>query len=174
MKTPAVDQVNALTTIEYFSYLAQLMKTNPPLPQDAPMLPKMSSVGLQPARDFDSSKFDTFDKAAVSAIPKLALQKIFARFKNQAAVNGWLYFGPAVGNWGTDYFLRALCNMLGPGWNVPADAVYPASETQADGQPYDGNKKYVIHFRERPTATGQRLLVANDVRSRPLPHSLIR
>ncbi len=36
--------------------------------------------------------------------------------------------------------------MLGPGWNIPADAVYPASETDPDGKPYDGNKKYAIHF----------------------------
>ena len=68
------------------------------------------------------------------------------RFKNQATTNGWIYFGSSVANWGTDYVLRALCNMLGPGWNLPADAVYPTSERDADGKDYDGKNKYVIHF----------------------------
>ncbi len=36
--------------------------------------------------------------------------------------------------------------MLGPGWNLPADAVYPASEKSTDGKDYDGNNKYVLYF----------------------------
>ena len=36
--------------------------------------------------------------------------------------------------------------MLGPGWNIPADAVYPVSEKSADGKDYDGNNKYVLRF----------------------------
>ena len=73
---------------------------------------------------------------------------MFERLKNQASVNGWIYFGSRVANWGTDYLLRALCNMLGPGWNLPADAVYPTSERAANGGDYDGNNTYVIHFEE--------------------------
>jgi len=46
----------------------------------------------------------------------------------------------------TDYLLRAMANMLGPGWNIPADAVYPASEVGPDGKVYDGTKKYVVRF----------------------------
>ena len=87
-----------------------------------------------------------FDRAAVDAVPKLALQKMLKRFQNQATINGWIYFGSSVANWGTDYVLRALCNMLGPGWNLPADAVYPASERGPDGKDYDGNSRYVIRF----------------------------
>lgn len=146
MKTPPVNQVNALSVNDFFSYLAQLMKANPPLSQDAPIIARMASIGLIPGRDFDPSKLSALDKVAMQGVPKAALQKMLERFKSQAAVNGWLYFGPSVGSWGTDYLLRALCNMLGPGWNVPPDAVYPASETSPDGSVYDGNKKYVIHF----------------------------
>ena len=148
MKTPPVDQVNALSVNDYFSYLAELMKTNPPLPQDEPMIARMASIGLTPGRDFDRSKLGAFDATAVGAVPRLALQRVLERFKNetQATINGWIYFGPAVASWGTDYVLRALCNMLGPGWNLPADAVYPTSEKGADGKDYDGNHKYVLRF----------------------------
>jgi hypothetical protein len=67
------------------------------------------------------------------------------RFQDQATINGWIYFGSSVANWVADYVLRALFNMLGPGWNLPAE-VYPASERGPDGKDYDGNSRYVIRF----------------------------
>ncbi len=36
--------------------LAQLMKTNPPTAQDAPMVARMAKIGLVPGQDFDPSK----------------------------------------------------------------------------------------------------------------------
>jgi hypothetical protein len=110
------------------------------------MIARMASIGLTPGQDFDPGKLRPFDKAAVEAVPKLALQRMLERFKSLPTTNAWLYFGPSVANWGSDYVLRALCNMLGPGWNLPADAVYPASEKGPDGKDYDGNNKYVIRF----------------------------
>jgi hypothetical protein len=56
METPPREQVNRLSVHDYFNYLAKLMKTNPPLPQDAPMIGRMASIGLTPGRDFDPSK----------------------------------------------------------------------------------------------------------------------
>jgi hypothetical protein len=146
METLPREQVNKLSINDYFKYVAEVMKINPPLPQDAPMIAQMVSVGLTPGRDFDPSKLGAFDRSAVDAVPKLALQRMLERFNKQATINGWIYFGPSVANWGTDYLLRALCNMLGPGWNLPADAVYPASEKGPDGKDYEGSRKYVIHF----------------------------
>ena len=121
---------------------------------------------LTPGRDFDPSKLSAFDATAVDAVPKLALQRMLERFKNesQATINGWIYFGPAVANWGTDYVLRALCNMLGPGWNLPADAVYPTSEKGPDGKDYDGNNKYVLRFEKgQMPPVNERVLVADHV-----------
>ena len=146
IKTPPIEQVSRLSVRDYFNYLAKLMKTNPPLPSDASMIARMASIGLVPGRDFDPRKLSAFDRAAVDAVPKLALQRMLKRFQDQATINGWIYFGSSVANWGTDYVLRALCNMLGPGWNLPADAVYPTSERGPDGKDYDGNSRYVIRF----------------------------
>ena len=73
MNTPPVNQVNALSVNDYFSYVAELMKTNPPLRQDGPMIARMASIGLTPGQDFDPGKLSPFDKAAVEAVPKLAV-----------------------------------------------------------------------------------------------------
>ena len=55
MKTGTREQVLAMSIEDYFIYLAKLMKTNPPLPQDAPIVARMAKIGLVPGRDFDPS-----------------------------------------------------------------------------------------------------------------------
>ncbi|MFO0875037.1 MAG: DUF1214 domain-containing protein [Phycisphaerales bacterium] len=59
--------------------------------------------------------------------------------------NGWM-FSTKMGVYGTDYLNRALVTAIGLGANRPQDAVYPTSETDADGQPYMGSNRYVMRF----------------------------
>jgi hypothetical protein len=147
MKTPTVAQVQALSVNSYFSYLAKLLKTNPPAAQDAPIVARMAKIGLVPGQDFDPSKLSAFDKEALNGVPKLGLMKMLGRVKEQQPINGWLVFGSNVGDWGTDYLLRATTAWLGPGWNLPKDAVYPLSQKDANGNDYNGAEhKYVLRF----------------------------
>ena len=147
MKTAVRKQVDGLDVNAYFTRLAQLMKTNPPTAADAPLLARMANIGLVPGQDYDPSKLSGFDKEAIKAVPKLALLKMVKHLKEQKTTNGWLYFTSGVGNWGTDYPLRAMANMLGPGWNRPQDAMYPLSQKDASGDDYNGSDhKYVMHF----------------------------
>jgi len=147
MKTSVRDQVDALGVNEYFTYLAKLMKTNPPAPDDAPMVARMVRIGVVPGKDFDPSKLGAFDKEAVKAVPKLAQVKIMEYFKKAAApVNGWVVLTEDVGVYGTNYIQRALITAIGLGANRPQDAIYPTSEKDSDGHEYDGSKNYVMHF----------------------------
>lgn len=195
MKTAVRAQVNSMDIYAYFDYLARLLKTNPPKPDDAAMVDKLVSIGLVPGEDFDPSTlrsldsatvetitasaqgelgtqpevhvrphftqgigivteddFDTsklgmLDKSLIKLAPKIGLLKMATRMKQTETVNGWLYFTEGVGNFGTDYVLRGMANLLGPGWNRPQDAVYPISQQDADGNDYDGSKyNYIIHF----------------------------
>ena len=147
MKTGVRKQVDSLDIDAYFTYLAKLMKTNPPTAADAPMVAGMAKIGLVPGQDYDSSKMNAFEREAIKAVPKLALVKMAVRMKEQKTTNGWLYFTSGVGNFGTDYLLRGMANMLGPGWNRPQDAVYPLSQKDADGDEYNGSDhNYVMHI----------------------------
>jgi hypothetical protein len=147
MKAPIPAQVQALSLTDYFSYLAKLLKTNPPTAQDAPIVARMAKIGLVPGQDFDANKLSAFDKEALNAVPKSGLMKMLKRVQEQQPTNGWLIFGSNVGNWGTDYLLRATTAWLGPGWNLPADAVYPLSQKDANGNDYNGaDHKYVLRF----------------------------
>ena len=147
MKTSVRKQVNALDVEVYFTHLAQLMKTNSPPAQDAPMVARMARIGLAPGQDFEPSKLSVLDQEAMRIVPKLALLEMGLHLKRQQTTNGWLYFTKGVGNFGTDYLVRGMANLLGPGWNRPQDAVYPLSQKDASGDEYDGAKhRYVMRF----------------------------
>jgi len=147
MKTAVRKQVNDLDIDAYFNTLAELMKTNPPPAQDAPIVARMAEIGLVPGRDFDPSRLGFLDREVIRVVPKLALLEMGLYLKCQKTTNGWLYFTKGVGNWGTNYLLRGMGNLLGPGWNRPQDAVYPLSQKDANGDEYNGaDRSYIIRF----------------------------
>jgi hypothetical protein len=145
MKTAVREQVNKMDAGAYFKLLAQLMKDNPPAAEDAPMVAKMAKIGIVPGQDFDISKLDPAVQKGLQNAPKAGFEKIMAEFKNLAPVSGWAY-STKLGVYGTEYLARALVTAIGLGANRPQDAVYPTSEADADGKPYDGANKYVMHF----------------------------
>lgn len=147
MNTAIREQVNDMDIVTYFNNLAQLLKTNPPKTRDAPIIERMARIGLVPGQKFDSGKLDGLDRTAIKTVPKLALLEMGMHLKKQKTTNGWLYFTSGVGNFGTDYLLRGMANLLGPGWNRPQDAVYPLSQKDSDGNDYDGeDHRYIIRF----------------------------
>lgn len=144
VKEAVRDQVDSMNTAAYFSYLAKLMKDNPPAPADAPMIAKMARIGLVPGH-FDRAKLALPEKT-VEEVPKLALARIMEHFHRIRPINGWMVT-MKTGAYGTDYIQRALVTAIGLGANLPQDAIYPTSTTDADGKPYDGaSKKYIMHF----------------------------
>ncbi len=146
MKTPVREQVNSLDVAAYFNLLASLMKDNPPAADDAPILAKMARLGISPGKKFDPSKLDPAAVKALNDVPKLGFEKIMAHLKTAGTFeNGWM-FTTKTGIYGTEYLQRALVTAIGLGANRPQDAVYPTSEADAEGKPYDGTKKYVMHF----------------------------
>lgn len=151
MKTAVRDQVNALGSEAYFKLLADLMKTNPPTAEDAPMVAKLATLGIVPGQDFDAAKYGQAVGAKAADVPKTAQGKIMGWFKEGIAagdsqdLNGWI-FTTKTGIYGTNYVQRALVTAIGLGANRPQDAVYPTSEFDADGKPYSGANKYVMHF----------------------------
>ncbi|MBX7245962.1 MAG: DUF1254 domain-containing protein [Candidatus Sumerlaeaceae bacterium] len=146
MKTAVREQVNRLSAEDYFKLLAELMKANPPAEADAPMVKKLARLGIEPGKPFDINNLGPDAAAALKKVPEDGFKKIMGHFKTAGtAENGWI-FTTKTGIYGTQYLQRALVTAIGLGANRPQDAVYPTSETDADGKPYDGANKYVMHF----------------------------
>jgi len=151
MKTPVRDQVNALSAQDYFNLLAKLMKDNPPTAEDAPMVAELAKLGIVPGKEFDLNKLSPEAVAALQNVPKAAFGKIMGWMRggimagDNKLINGWM-FSTKTGIYGTEYLQRAFITAIGLGANRPQDAIYPTSETDADGKPYSGANKYVLHF----------------------------
>ena len=145
MKKAVREQVNALDAVSYFTLLAELMKTNPPVAADTAAVARFARIGLVPGQDFDRTKLKA---DFVARIPHVAFDRIMLQLKVGKAVknvNGWLY-DTVTGIYGTDYLNRALVTAIGLGANRPQDAIYPMSLKNADGNDYDGANKYVMRF----------------------------
>jgi hypothetical protein len=146
MKTPVRDQVNRMDAGAYFKLFAQLLNDNPPAAAEAPILSRIAQIGIVPGREFDIAKLDPALAQTLRDVPKLGVEKIMAHFENAGNIeNGWL-FSTKTGVYGTDFLQRALIAAIGLGANRPQDAIYPTSEVDASGKPYDGAHRYVIHF----------------------------
>lgn len=145
-KTPVRDQVNKMSAAVFLKNLAKLMKDNPPVPEDAPILEKMAKIGIVPGKEFDPNSLDPAIAHAFERVPRLALEKI-ATYQKEVGknVNGWV-FAENLGRYGTNYLKRALVTIIGLGANLPQDAIYPYANVDDAGQPLIGLNNYVIHF----------------------------
>jgi hypothetical protein len=149
MKEPR-GQVNAMDGAAYFKLFAELLKSNPPAADDAPMVARLAKIGIVPGQDFDATKLDAAVAKGIAAAPKPAQDKI-SNLKEAIATgdakleHGWMFFSK-TGLYGTGYRNRALITWYGLGANRPQDAVYPTSEGPDILKKYNGANKYVLRF----------------------------
>jgi hypothetical protein len=181
MKTAIRDQVNAMDAASYFKLFAQLLKTNPPVAEDAPMVARLARIGIVPGQDFDASKFDPAVAKGLAGVPKPAQGRIMSWMKEGIAAGDWRFtdgwlFTTKTGRYGTAYRQRALVTAIGLGANRPEDAVYPTSEGPDVLKAYDGTKKYVLHFNkgEMPPVDGFWSLTMYDASYFFVPNSINR
>lgn len=147
MKTPPMTQVNQMTAADFFAYGAALMKLHPPHVSDWSMLARMKRIGLEPGKPFDLTQLHPAVRQAIEKSTSDGLNAIKQRLSTIAPVrNGWQMNVNTMGVYGNDYMKRAVVAMIGLGANPPEDAVYPMAVTDAEGKPFEGGKRYVIHF----------------------------
>ena len=142
MKKPVRDQVNGLSTVEFFTLLSDLMKRNPPAPADAPALERFKAIGLIPGQGFDGKALNSrWDRR----LPQLSYDRIMLHAMSLKRENGWL-FTTKTGLYGTNYLQRAFITAVGLGANRPQDAVYPMSQRASLLEAYEGGNKYTLRF----------------------------
>ncbi|HEX6848507.1 MAG TPA: DUF1254 domain-containing protein [Chitinophagaceae bacterium] len=141
------DIVTDMPVSDYFNLLNQLMVDNPPAAADSGFLKKLVPLGIAPGSTFDMSKFSAAVQDSLKSIPAWAKNYMSqSGLSDNKPVNGWSV-SKGLGNYGTNYMFRAGVAYNGLGANLDADAVYPASLTDANGDAYDGStQKYVLHF----------------------------
>jgi hypothetical protein len=147
MTTPPLDQVNAMSGIDFFRYGAELMKVHRPHPADWSTVARLRRIGIEVGESFNADVLDPASRQALSTVPGDAITVLRSRLPGMARiVNGWQSNLDTVGVYGDFYVKRALVAMIGLGANQPEDAVYPLLLADADGKPLHGGSSYVMHF----------------------------
>jgi hypothetical protein len=146
------EAILAMGTAGYFDLLSKLMcKDAPPAAEDAPILAKMATIGIEPCKPFDISKLDPAVQAAMKDVPQTALKKIEANKDSLGSmVNGWVVT-TGLGVYGTNYMKRAVVAAYGWPANLQLDAVYPFTEVDAAGKTLSGANNYTLTFAKGET-----------------------
>ncbi len=150
-KTAVREQVNALDGAAFFALFAELLKTNPPTTADESMVQTLAELGIRAGEDFDPASLDPTMSAAIADAPRAGFEAVMDWAKGGitagdfAFERGWL-FSTHLGEYGTNYRLRAYVTAIGLGANLSRDAIYPMSEGPDAVSKYDGANRYVMHF----------------------------
>jgi hypothetical protein len=146
VKTPTPDQVFALPAEGFFGRLNALLVDNPPRADDAPVMARIAKLGIAPGANFKTESFtDDVRKAIEEGV--LAGQEEIKDWHSKMGekVNGW-QLARDLGRYGTKYPYRAAWTYYGVGGNLIEDAFYPTTQTDSEGNPLTGDKKYQLHF----------------------------
>ena len=140
---PPVAQMKALSTPEFFNRLMQLMASNPPLPEDAPLLSRLAQLEIKPGQAVHLSGSNAL---SFSLGRWIANQRVMKALNTKAQDGSWSYPPLNLGRYGTDYNTRAAVAMVGLGANLPEDALYPNTALDHQGKPLNGQHRYRLHF----------------------------
>lgn len=147
VKTPPLQQVFAMDAETYFNRLSELLKkTNIP-EADASTVRQFEEIGLVPGQPFmhkESVTVEELNKYVTEAQAEIA--KLWDTHPFAENENGWGVIRKGVGDYGTNYNLRAAVAYGGLGANLPEDAIYPTVHVDDKGEPLSGKNNYIIHF----------------------------
>jgi hypothetical protein len=147
MKSSPFSQLKSMDYATFLNTLAHLLEASPPPAADAAVLRKLAVIDVVPGQDFDPATLDPAVAKGLEGIVPAALAKLKEAAKNVGKpVNGWNIAPMKLGDYGTEYGLRAVVAMIGLGANLAADAIYPNAYVDSDGKPLSGAYRYTVHF----------------------------
>ncbi len=142
---PPLQQMQAMSTEAFFTRLAALLVDNPPAAADAPLLAKLADLGIAPGQPL---RWGRLQRWCFSLGRWAADFKVGRELKQpRRLVRGWSTPPMNLGAYGTDYATRAVVAMIGLGANLPADAMYPNAQVDAEGKTLQGSHRYRLHFK---------------------------
>jgi hypothetical protein len=139
--------------IGYLDSISAAMALNPPPAIDAPTLAAIAQIGVGPGMtvaDADLGLLSTVaaDLAVRVTAALLPLLTTVTQYVSAFNNSGWATPPAAIGDYGTDYLLRAGVAEVGLVANTPEEAVYSAGLLGANRFPLAGfgTGSYILHF----------------------------
>jgi hypothetical protein len=145
---PKIDK--ELVKTDFFRYLDFALQFSPAQENEKEIRAQLARMGIGPGKTFDFKDLTLEEKLEVGLGMKEGERKVDeAVAKAGTAVNGWrITSGPGdASSYNGDWMKRALVAKAGIYANDPAEATYPFTRVDADGQTLDGSKSnYVLTF----------------------------
>jgi hypothetical protein len=145
-------QANALSGEHFFMKAAEWFNKvpSPDADKTAGVEKVLPEFGIVYGKPFAYGALSLEKKLALTIVTK-AIQKEFEKISaNPASIgvlkNGWLIPNAKLGDFGTDYHLRAGVAYIGFGANLPIDGYYPLLLHDSAGKLLNGEKKYKFTF----------------------------
>jgi hypothetical protein len=109
------------------------------------MAEKLKTLGIEPGKDF---RINTIDPDTAKGLQRAmgGFEKLQEGVKELKTENGWIVMPKDMGNYGTDYNIRAGIALVGLGAIELRDVVYPTAFIDGDSKPRDGANRYTLHF----------------------------
>ena len=137
--------------LSYLDAISAAMTTNPPPAQDDPKLAKLAKIGVGlnlTVADAGLGPLARLSaglavKLTAALLPTLAqLQQLVSAVQNK----GWAIPDSSIGDFGTNYLLRAGVAEVGLIANTPEEAMYSSALLDSHLLPLNGCNTYVLHF----------------------------
>ncbi|HUN49472.1 MAG TPA: DUF1254 domain-containing protein [Candidatus Sulfotelmatobacter sp.] len=128
----------------FFRIVDLALTENPPPPRDAAALRDFAAIGIGPGLHFDTAKFSAAELQAL----RQGMDEAADGLKRAGSIRskGWNRPPADLGNYGTDYNLRAVVALVGLAALEPVEAMYLGADTDSSGRTLDGREHYHIHF----------------------------
>jgi hypothetical protein len=140
---PAWDEARA-SSIGFIDYLNFLLRFTPVVDSEKAMMERFAKIGIGPGRAFDPATVEPATRAAIEEGIKEGASRLQAELaKTTSSVD---LFGTRA-FLGPDYVMRrAVGAAIGIYGNSKEEAYYTAYSVDANKQPLDGSKRYVLRF----------------------------
>lgn len=145
---PPPDAVAALTGVAFMERLDALLEEQQAPAADDPMLEDLASIGVGPYATSSVEDQSAARKWAINKGTDLARSTIEASVGAMALSGGWSPDPTTVelGEYGTDYLIRAVVAQVGFGANKQEFAVYQNTATDSRSRDLDGEYAYSMTF----------------------------
>jgi hypothetical protein len=146
----AIPGAHGVFPLHYWAALGGALKRFPPPAADRPLLEQLAAVHIGPELVPTTANSSEGTLAGLSEAVSAGPYQVVRDFRAQlqaglAAHNGWLVAG--LGNYGTNYQLRAITDRFGIGALAPNVTTYMAAVTDRAGGGLNGAvARYVAHF----------------------------
>ncbi|MEA3274663.1 MAG: DUF1214 domain-containing protein [Pseudomonadota bacterium] len=134
--------------LSFYYELARALKYTPPkAKQDAVVAASLADIGFKDGNTrFDYRSLSDAERQGLAKAVQFGqhLMDVYAQTAGET-VNGWRW-SPQSGVMGTNYLFRAAFAKWFTGGNAPEEAIYMDGRHDNQGQPFDGGKRYRMHF----------------------------